>query len=349
MSLKKIRARAPLRLGLAGGGTDVSPFCDRFGGAILNFTIDRYAYATLEEVATDSIEFTARDLKRSVSFSADTLPPVTGDLKLHRGVYRRIMEDFNGGKSMAVRLVTSVDSPIGSGLGSSSSLVVAMIEAFRGLMNLPLGEYEVAQLAFRVEREDLGLAGGRQDQFAATFGGVNFMEFHEDNRVIVNPLRIRSTALYELEASLLLHFSGVSRESARIIESQSKAAHADHDSQQLKALHDIKNDAYAIKDALMMGDIERMAEVISNSWEAKKKTSSKITSAAINHTIETALNAGALAAKVSGAGGGGFMYFLVDPEMRANVQHALSEHPGYTSLCHLTTVGSEFWSVKREA
>ena len=185
-----VRARVPLRLGLAGGGTDLSPYCDQFGGAVLNLTIDRYAYAIIEPSCDKLVHFIAPDLNVTETWKPELAAIQSSNLPLHAGVMMRMVRDFGDRVVPAIRVTSFVDAPPGSGLGSSSALVVALVEAFRALFAAPLGPYDVAHLAFEIERINLGLAGGRQDQYAATFGGVNFIEFHANDRVIVNPLRV---------------------------------------------------------------------------------------------------------------------------------------------------------------
>ena len=170
------RSKAPLRIGLAGGGTDVSPYCDLYGGAILNATISMYACASLEPLAQPQIIIEAVDREERSSFDKMDHLPLTGTLDLAIGAYNYIVNKY-GPVPSGFRLSTMADAPAGSGLGSSSTIMVAVIGVFAEWLNLPLGEYDIAQMAYDIERVSLGMAGGKQDQYAATFGGVNFMEF----------------------------------------------------------------------------------------------------------------------------------------------------------------------------
>ena len=205
-----IRSKAPLRLGLAGGGTDVSPFADLYGGSILNATINLYAHATIIPNDNNTIELIALDQDKRQSHDSSLNLELDGQLDLLKGVYNRIAKDYLD-KPLSFTLQTHVDAPPGSGLGSSSTLVVAIIGAFAHWLKLPLGEYDVAHLAYEIERIELGLAGGRQDQYAATFGGFNFMEFYKDDKVIVNPLRVKTKYVNELQHNMVLFYTGTSR------------------------------------------------------------------------------------------------------------------------------------------
>ena len=177
---KIFRSRAPLRLGLAGGGTDVSPYSEQFGGAILNVTISLFAFANIEETNDGQIEFESKDFEMVEKYKLNAEIPSGGKLNLLKGVYNRIQKDFPF-TVKGLKIITYVEAPPGSGLGSSSTLVVAIIGAFVEMLNLPLGEYDIAQYAYDIERIDLQLAGGKQDQYATTFGGFNYMEFYKDN------------------------------------------------------------------------------------------------------------------------------------------------------------------------
>ena len=339
-SFKKTRARAPLRLGLAGGGTDLSPYCDTHGGAILNATIDRYAFASILPREDDKVVFEADDIGKSETLALGET--AAAELLLHRGVYERMIAEFNQGRPIPVTVKTTVDAPAGSGLGSSSSLVVALVDGFRSILGAPLGNYDIARLAFEIERVDLALSGGRQDQYAAAFGGINFIEFLAEDRVIVNPLRVSEAICNELESSLVICFSGVSRQSAIIIDQQTSGMRA-LDGKTMTALHRLKGDALEMKRALLVGDIDRMAEILNDSWGAKKATSSAVSNDNLERLFDVAMAYGALAGKVSGAGGGGFMFFLVHPENRFNLIEALNAAGGQASPAKLTDRGSQTW------
>ena len=339
-----IRARAPLRLGLAGGGTDVSPYCDTHGGYVLNATIDRYAYAVIKILDEPVVRFVATDQQEEKVRPAGVPYALNGKLDLHKAVYNHMVQHYNGGKPIALELSTFCDAPAGSGLGSSSTLVVVMIRAFAELLNAPLDDYIIAQLAYKLERIDCGLQGGRQDQYSATFGGFNFMEFFADERATINPLRVKNWIICELEASLVLFFTGVSRESAKIIADQSSNV-TSGSVDALEAMHGIKQEALVMKECLLRGDFTGLVESMRLGWENKKRSAKTVSNPHIDEIYDTAISAGALAGKVSGAGGGGFMLFFVPTERRMDVFRALKRFDGEVSNCHFTKHGSQAWRV----
>lgn len=339
-----VRSRAPLRLGLAGGGTDVSPYCDVHGGYVLNATIDRYAYAVITQLKEPLVKFVATDQQVEVESSASECLALSGPASLHKAVYNFVVKKFNGGQAIPLELRTFCDAPAGSGLGSSSTLVVAMLRAFSELLNLPLDDHTIAHIAYQVERVDCGLQGGRQDQYSATFGGFNFMEFYENERAIINPLRIKNWIICELEASLVLYFTGVSRESAKIIADQSKNV-TSGSVDALEAMHGIKREALVMKECLLRGDFNGMVESMRQGWENKKRSAKTVSNPHIDTVYDAAINAGALAGKVSGAGGGGFMWFFVPADKRMNVIRTLNSFGGQVSNCHFTKHGSQAWRV----
>ena len=339
-----VRSRAPLRLGLAGGGTDIPSYYERYGGYVLNATIDRYAYAVIRTRDDSCVRFSATDLQREASLPVSAPMEPDGRLDLHRTVYREMMDTYNDGRRLALDLVTFCDAPIGSGLGTSSTLVVAMIRAFSELLKLPLDDYMIANLAFKIERVDCGLQGGKQDQFSAAFGGFNFIEFHAGDRTVVNPLRIRSWIICELEASLVLFHTGASRESSRIIASQSRGV-SSGDAGVLEAMHAVKREASVMKEYLIRGDFAGIVDSLRDGWESKKRSAETISSPRIEEIYEAAIRAGALAGKVSGAGGGGFMVFFVSPARRMEVIRSLRRFDGLVSNCHFTRHGSQAWTI----
>lgn len=339
------RSRAPLRLGLAGGGTDLSPYCDEFGGAVLNTTIDRFAYAFISPRDDDRIIFRAKDLGREEMLAA--APELShASLLLHRGVYERMVRDYNEGEAIWATITTTVDAPPGSGLGSSSALVIALVDAFRAFLAVPLDQYELARLAFEIERLDLGLPGGRQDQYSAAFGGTNFIEFLGRDRVIVNPLRISDNIRNEFESSLVVCFSGGSRDATTII-AQQTAGVTDHSRSTITAMDRLKADAIAMKNALLVGDMDGMARILEDSWAAKKLTALGVSNERIDRLCRVAFDNGALAGKLSGAGGGGFLMFIVPPEDRLGVITALDAAGGDAGPVKFTDRGCETWQIRR--
>jgi D-glycero-alpha-D-manno-heptose-7-phosphate kinase len=336
------RSKAPLRIGLAGGGTDVSPYSDIYGGAILNATISLYANATIEPLDEKKIIIQAIDRGEMEEYKWDTVLPVNGKLDLLKGIYNRIQKDY--GLQQGFRLSTYVDAPAGSGLGTSSTLVVAIIGAFAEMLRLPLGEYDMAHYAYEIERMDLNLAGGKQDQYAATFGGVNFMEFEKDDKVIVNPLRIKQQYLFELENNLLLYYTSTSRESAEIIRKQSRNVETKQDSS-IEAMHQLKEQARQMKDALLKGKLHEIGEILNFGFQQKRLMAEGISNPLMEDIYQTAVNAGATGGKISGAGGGGFMIFYCPGNSKYNVVKCLEKFNGQHRNYQFVKHGLTTWTI----
>ncbi|MBL0305598.1 MAG: dehydrogenase [Chitinophagaceae bacterium] len=337
------RSKAPLRIGLAGGGTDVSPYSDLYGGAILNATLSLYANATIEPTAANKIILEAIDRNEIQEFDWTKELPVTGTLDLLKGVYNRIQKDY-GIKEQGFRLSTYVDAPAGSGLGTSSTLVVAIIGAFAEMLRLPLGEYDMAHYAYEIERRDLNLAGGRQDQYAATFGGVNFMEFYADDKVIVNPLRVKQQHLFELENNLVLYYTSTSRESAEIIRKQSKNV-TDNKEKSIEAMHHLKEQARMMKEALLKGRLNEIGEILDYGFQQKRQMAEGISNPLMEEIYETAKKAGATGGKISGAGGGGFMIFYCPINTKYKVIKSLENFGGQVRNYQFTEHGLNTWTI----
>ena len=321
-----IKAKAPLRLGLAGGGTDINPYSDTYGGAVLNTTISLYARAVIEPLDNGKIILESYDLNGFEELPSREYLPVDGGLPLLKGVYNRIVKDYVH-KPLSFKLTTIVDVPKGSGLGTSSTLTVAILGAFIEWLNIPLGDYEIAHLAYDIERNDLNLAGGKQDQYAATFGGFNFIEFFDRDKVIVNPLRVKSLYKNQLEWNLLLYHTGTSRASAEIIKDQAKGFKQSK-ATAIEAAHAIKNIAYEMKEALLRGELDRVGRLLDKSWMHKKQMSGAISNPALDEIYDAALKAGATGGKISGAGGGGFMVFYCPGNSGRKVADALKKFGG---------------------
>ena len=337
------RSKAPLRIGLAGGGTDVSPYSDTYGGAILNATISLSANASLEILSEKIIILEALDRNETQQFDWATSLPIDGTLDLFKGVYNRIQKDFpftiNG-----FRLSTYVDAPAGSGLGTSSTLVVAIVGAFVEMLKLPLGDYDIAHLAYSIERDDLQLAGGKQDQYAATFGGVNFMEFYDGDKVIVNPLRIRTEYMHELANNLVLYFTATSRESATIIKEQVKNVNEKNE-KSIEAMHLLKEQSKRMKESLLKGMLNDFGEILDFGFQQKRKMAHNISNSNIEAIYDAAKYAGATGGKISGAGGGGFMIFYCPGNSRYNVIKALNTFGGEIKNYTFTKYGLTTWTI----
>ena len=337
------RSKAPLRIGLAGGGTDVSPYTDMYGGAILNATISLSAYASIEPVKENIITVEALDRKEQESYAWASALPINGKLDLLKGVYNRIYKEYQA-PSTGFRLSTFVDAPAGSGLGTSSTLVVAILGAFVEMLKLPLGDYDIAHLAYDIERNDLKLAGGRQDQYAAMFGGVNFMEFYRDDKVIVNPLRIRPQYMHELENNLVLYFTATSRESAGIIKEQVNNVNRNNE-ESIEAMHQLKEQARMMKEALLKGRLNEFGEILDFGFQQKRKMAHNISNSSIEEIYLAAKAAGATGGKISGAGGGGFMIFYCPGNTNYAVKEALLKFGGEVKKYSFAKYGLTSWTI----
>jgi D-glycero-alpha-D-manno-heptose-7-phosphate kinase len=337
------RSKAPLRIGLAGGGTDVSPYSDIYGGAILNATVSLYANATIEPLDDNRIYLEALDRDEKQDFERTDRLPLDGHLDLLKGIYNRITKDY-GISPRGFRLSTFVDAPAGSGLGTSSTLVVAIIGAFAEMFRLPFGEYDMAHYAYEIERKDLNLAGGRQDQYAATFGGVNFMEFEANDKVIVNPLRIKQQYLFELENNLLLYYTSTSRESAEIIKQQSRNVMEKKDTS-IEAMHQLKEQARLMKEALLKGKLHDIGKILDFGFRQKRLMAEGISNPLMEEIYDTAIKAGAMGGKISGAGGGGFMIFYCPANTKYSVIRSLGRFGGTHRNYQFVEHGLKTWTV----
>lgn len=336
-----IRAKVPLRISFAGGGTDVPPFPEQEGGCVLNATINQYAYGTLRPREDGQICIQSLDFGVSVSYHVEDKLAYDDKLDLAKAAIIKL-----GGKdSMGFDLFLHSDAPPGSGLGASSAMMVVLVGLLKEFKNLPLTDYEIADLAYVIERKELGIQGGLQDQYAATFGGFNFIEFLAD-RVVVNPLKISTNLLNEFQYNLLLCYTGKTRLSAGIIEDQvSRYEHQDKDT--VQALRELKRLTFEMKDALLLRQLDEFGSLLHDEWEHKKKMSTKISNNELDGLYETARRHGALGGKISGAGGGGYMLLYCRFDTKHIITEKLQQKGCIVTNPAFESRGLQVWRVDR--
>lgn len=340
--MTRIRSRAPLRISFAGGGTEVPPYLNERGGAVISTTIDKYVYSSVSASEDqDKVSVQSLDYDVVARYEADERLDYNGELDLVKAVLNRMDPDGEcGGLSFLLRS----DAPPGSGLGSSSTLVVALLSLFRRLRHLALDDYQLARLAYEIERKDLEIEGGMQDQYAAAFGGINYIEFHNEDQVVVNPLRIDPEIRWELESRLILCYTGKNRLSANILEDQVDRYERRED-QALEGMDRLKEIAGQMKDALLQGRLDDFGALLHESWENKKKMSGKITNPHIDAMYEEARSLGAVGGKISGAGGGGYMLVQCEVDNKHEVARRLEEMGGQVVEFTFEDEGVHTWRV----
>jgi len=336
-----IRARAPLRISFAGGGTDVWPYYEQQGGAVLSATINRYAFATLEPRQDSSVTVDSIDYDLTVSFDLNDPVVYDGQLDLAKGVVRHFQQSGRLARGADIRLHN--DAPPGSGLGSSSALTVALVQAVSEHIKSPMDAYGIAETAYQIERVDVGIKGGKQDQFSCAFGGINFIEFRKD-ATIVNPLRIKPELIAELEYSLLFVYVGGVHFSSHIIENQMSRFSSGR-AETVDAFARLRGLAYESKNALLLGRLVAFGELLDEAWQCKRLLADEISNPRIDEIYEQARQAGAIGGKLSGAGGGGFMYFFCDPRKRFSVQDRLKRMGAEVVNFSFTQEGVRSWTL----
>ncbi len=328
--MKTVFAKAPLRMALAGGGTDLEPYWKKYGGVVLNGTIDQYAYCKIEPYECcrrdthwvfKSVDLGIEEVKDFYSKDFVEYAYSTGPLKLLINTYQYLTHKFI--KREPVKITTYVEAPPGSGLGSSSALVVALVSAIGEYYGIPMGEYDIANTAIEIERNICDLPGGKQDQFAAAFGGFNYIECLEDGRTVVNPLRLNYKTQNMMELNTVLYYVGQPRKDSRVIETTAK--NLVNNDKVIRATHKIKEACIEYKRSLLTGDFERISELMNTYWKMKLDTNENVASAELIDTYNYALRNGATAAKISGAGGGGHMVLFTEYEKRHQLITALKE------------------------
>jgi len=333
-----VRARAPLRIGIAGGGTDVDPYASQKGGCVLNTTINKYAYCTITPRCDRTMHVHSSYYGIYEALLDGGPLKLDGNMDLIKAVtnHFEVKEGFD--------ILIESDAPAGSGLGGSSTMMVAMISAVSNWLSIDMDQNEIAKLAYHLEREDIGLKGGKQDQYAAAYGGFNLMDI-DSKGVNVKKLDIDDDVANELQYRSLLCYTGTSRESAEIISSQIESYNRGENE---RALDESKRLAKEIGGALTEGDIEKAGELLNESWGYKKQFSDKISNKTINSIYDIALKSGAIGGKVSGAGGGGFMYYICKYDKKAAVAQELQKHNVLVTDFMFDPKGVTSWRNKNE-
>ncbi len=335
-----IRAKAPLRVSFAGGGTDVPPFPAEEGGCVLSATIDRYAWGTLRPRDDGAICINSLDFGTSLTYSSRRDMRMDGEMDLAKAAIARLTGAYDQGFDLFLHS----DAPPGSGLGSSSAMIVALVGLLKEWKGLPLTDYQVAELAHEVERVDLGIAGGMQDQYAAAFGGVNFMEFHAD-RVVVNSLKVSADILNELEYNLLLVDTGKVRLSSNIIADQVDR-YERREQGSVDALRELKRLTHEMKDRLLHRQLDEFGALLHEEWQQKKRMSERISSPELDELYSLALDQGAIGGKITGAGGGGHMLLYCRFDRKHHVAEVLRARGCEPSEVALEPMGLQTWRVE---
>jgi D-glycero-alpha-D-manno-heptose-7-phosphate kinase len=340
------RSKAPLRISFAGGGTDVSPYPEERGGAVLNCTINKFAYATLEATPGDggNVSVESLDYNLTINYHKASDLLYNGELDLVKATLKSFRLPTPDGGKDALRLFLHSDAPAGAGLGGFSTMCVALVGAFQRYLRETWTLYEVAELAYRIEREELGIRGGRQDQYAAAFGGFNFIEF-AGNRTTVNPLKIPPEVHNELAYRLLLCYTGVSHYSNDMI-TQQQLNFAEHRSETVEALIATKQLAVDMKNELVRGNLDEMGRLLDEGWKFKKRFTAGISNDRIDALYAKARATGALGGTLLGAGGGGYILLFCDFARKAKVARAVQDAGGGVTDFSLETNGLQTWAVR---
>jgi D-glycero-alpha-D-manno-heptose-7-phosphate kinase len=334
-----VRAKAPLRISFAGGGTDVPPFPEREGGCVLSSTINRYAWGTLKPRDDGQICINSLDFGVSLSYASRADLSYDGEMDLAKAAIKRLAGDH----AVGYDLFLHTDAPPGSGLGSSSAMMVALVGLLKEFHNLPLTDYEVAEVAYEIERIDLGIKGGMQDQYAAAFGGFNFIEFLGD-RVVVNQLKVSQDILNELEYNLLVGNTGKLRLSSHIIDDQVRR-YESGDADANDALRELKALTVEMKQALLHRKLDEFGRLLDLEWQHKRRMSSRISSPELDDLYRIARDEGAIGGKIAGAGGGGYMLLYCPFDRKRQIRDRLRDLGVWMSDVSLEPLGLQTWRV----
>lgn len=346
--LRSMRSRAPMRISFGGGGSEIDPYRSQYGGRVMNTTIAMYAHVSLEENDDNMIEIRSADGEESFHSTINDyvdaqFHELPNSCLLTVATLQYFSRELNSQLTVGVKITTHSDAPVGSGLGASSTMTVAIVHLLLEYFNIPSDPYSLALIAYKVEREYLNLAGGIQDHFCAAFGGFNYMEFGPADHLLINPLRIKRDTLFDLESSLLLIYTGTSRDSARIIQNQiSEMKNSSEYSNQ--TLEKIAINATKIKSAILKWNLPEFSTLINEGWILKKLMSESVSNSEIDNLAKICKSSGALGVKLCGAGGGGYLLVAIQPEKRAKLMKVLGKGPEEFIRMTFVDHGSEVWN-----
>lgn len=332
-----VRSRAPIRLDLAGGWTDVPPFSTEVGGAVVNAAINRYSYTTLRLHPDSTIRLISADYDLSLTLPGQKNLPYDGKLDLLKAAINRL------GPHQGVELFVRSDAPPGSGTGSSGATGVAILGVLNAVRTQPLSLHQLAELAHLLEVEELHVAGGKQDQYAAALGGINYLEF-KDPYVIASPLRVSDSTINELEKRLILCYTGHARLSGNIISAVMGAYRARND-RTVRALHRMVGISDEIRGALLRGEVDALGPLLLENWACQKDLHPSVTNPEIDHLFDVAMAHGATGGKALGAGGGGCLLFLAIADREHEVRAALAKEGVQIMPFNLDRQGLQVWQA----
>jgi D-glycero-alpha-D-manno-heptose-7-phosphate kinase len=331
-----IRAKAPLRISFAGGGTDLPEFYEKRAGAVLSSTINRYAHVTIYLREDSEVVLRSLDLGRSVHYTLHDEPIYDGVLDLAKAAIHRI------GLHQGMDLDIHMEAPKGSGLGGSSALTAAVLGAVASTNGEAYNLYELAELNYTIERIDLNIAGGKQDQYATTFGGFNLLEFRKEN-VAVTPLRVDRSVLNDLEAHLMLCYTGKVRPDLGLVDKQIQFFHEGR-KDTLRGMQRLCEMAYEMKEALLTGALDRFGEMLHEAYVNKKMMNPHIADGTPAEALyDTARKHGVIGGKLLGAGGGGYLLLYCETGRNLEARRALEAMGGQFTDFSFDGLGLQVW------
>jgi D-glycero-alpha-D-manno-heptose-7-phosphate kinase len=327
--------RSPVRISFGGGGTDLPSYYEQFGGAVLSTSINKYFYTILGSRDDGRIQVISSDLRLFGNWSDLAALPVPGSgLEIPLAVLKDLDADFAGDLFLASEI------PPGTGLGSSASVCVNLLKVLSTYLRRPLSKHDLAERAFRITRLGLGRHVGKQDEYAAAFGGLNYIRFSPEGTTQVEALQLDPGVLSALQSNLMLFFTGAAHHSWDILAEQEESTRLP-DGPAVEALHQVKEAAAVMREALLCGDLEHFGHLLDDAWQAKKRISHRISSARIDLLYEVARAHGALGGKITGAGGGGFLLLYSEPPCQDVVRAALQREGAQEMAFAFDTQGAQ--------